>query len=220
MSLVVKMVSNSRLPIDESLHPVKHNDIYRNDEWWKSVVKYKIDQNRDYEETAVYLWHNEEEWMRKNKYVIKTLDAWETDKQLVDELFTKTSSSSPVTDEFPVSDYYHATTGETVFRSEDWWKAILKITQKGSYDTEEMMIYLWQEVNSNWRRRQKYTIKSRERWKDEIVTIESVLSGNDNSTQGGDMDSPTSEDDSSLQSDELKQLNTELDKHLSAISTK
>lgn len=205
------MASESRPPVHESLHVVNSSDIYRNDDWWKAVVRYKFDRSDEHRETAVYLWNNDDGWTRKNKYVIKTTDAWETDKAVVNRLFSDPSSVMP-DDTLPVSDYYEIAAGETVFRSDDWWKAIVKITEKGSYETEEIMIYLWQETDGDWRRRQKYTIKSEERWQEEAEVVESILytgtqrdEGRDNTSGGGKTSRP----------DEFDQLNRELEKHLS-----
>jgi hypothetical protein len=221
------MVSEPRPPVHESLHVVDSSDIYRNDDWWKAVVRYKFDRTDEYDETAVYMWNNDDGWTRKNKYVIKTTDAWETDKVVVNRLFSE-PSSLPSEDTLPVSDYYKIAAGETIFRSDDWWKAIVKISEKGSYETDEVMIYLWQEVDGDWRRRQKYTIKSEGRWQEEADVVESVLytdtqrdedvsltSRDDSDIQRDGDISQTSEDEPDTQTDEFKQLSREIDKHLS-----
>ena len=190
---------------------VNSSDIYRNDDWWKAVVRYKFDRSDNYEETAVYLWNNDDGWTRKNKYVIKTIDAWETDKAIVDRLFSDPSSVMP-DNALPVSDYYEVAAGETVFRSDDWWKAIVKISKKGSYETEEAMIYLWQETDGDWRRRQKYTIKSQERWQEEAEVVESILY---TGTQRDEEENNASGGAKTGRPDEFGQLNRELEKHLS-----
>lgn len=59
------MVSQSRLPVHESPHVVESEDIYQNEDWWKSVVRYKFDENGANNEIAVYLWHNDDGWKRK-----------------------------------------------------------------------------------------------------------------------------------------------------------
>ncbi len=202
-------------PVHDSLHIVDSEDIYRNDEWWKSVVRYQFDPDDDHSEVAVYLWHNDEGWTRKNKYVIKTADAWTTDKTIVDQLFAGSTGSQSGT-AFPTSDYYTLAGGETVFRSDGWWKGIVKIAQKGSYETEEVMVYLWQEVDGDWRRRQKYTIKSESSWQDESGIIESVLDvdATESHTQSA-VEAPTVNDDSSSPIDGIEQLSRDLDAHLS-----
>lgn len=160
--------------------------------------------------------------------MIKTSEAWHTDKTIVNQLLS--DSSPPASNqEFPVNDYYELAAGETVFQSDGWWKAILKISKKGSYETEEIMVYLWQEVDGDWRRRQKYTIKSEERWDDEVEVIESIVdtpteSKTDQTPKDSAFESrasgdSTSEDDSHTQPDEFKQLSRELEKHLSEDAT-
>lgn len=209
------MSSNARPPLDESLSVVNSEDIYHNDEWWRSVVRYQFDQATDHEEIAVYLWHDDDGWTRKNKYVIKTLDAWEDDKVTIERLFTETSSEVLSAD-FPVSDYYELDDGETVFQSNDWWKAILKISQKGSYETEEVMVYLWQKVDNQWRRRQKFTLKNQERWKEEKKIINSVIDNEmNNITQTDDENTQAGEPGQSSTPDEFVKLNREMNKHLS-----
>lgn len=207
---------STELPVHDSLYVVGSEDIYRNDEWWKSVVRYQFDPDDDHSEVAVYLWHNDDGWTRKNKYVIKTTDAWITDKAIIDQLFSTTAESQS-DGEFPTSDYYSLAAGETVFRSDGWWKAIVKIAQKGSYETEEVMVYLWQEVDGDWRRRQKYTNKSEESWQDEAEVIESVL---DHDAQQSEPQPTTTapatvSGDSESQMGDIEQLSRELDAHLS-----
>jgi hypothetical protein len=207
------MSSQSDVPVHSSLTVLDTKEIYRTEEWWKAVVRYQYESGSEYDETAVYLWHKDGDWNRKNKYVIKTADAWRTDRAVVEQLFSG-EVDSPPDRELPVSDYYEVGAGETVFRSSDWWKAILKIVQKGSYETEEIMIYLWQEVDDEWRRRQKYTIKDRESWEEERAAVESILENelppeDDRQERDGESE-PT---DTSI--DELEQLNREMDKHLS-----
>lgn len=211
------MTANTRLPVHDSLYVLDSKDIYRNEEWWKAVVRYTFDKGDDYDEAAVYLWHKDDDWTRKNKYVIKTTEAWETDKVIINQLFSSPSPEA-VGDNFPVSDYYEIAAGETIFQSDGWWKAILRISQKGSYETEEVMVYLWQEVDGDWRRKQKYTIKSEERWTEEVMIIETVLDFDATSEPDQQNERQTttqSEKNKYNQPDEFKQLSREIDKHLS-----
>lgn len=205
------------VPIHDSLLVTGQSDIYQNSEWWKSVVRYRH-QDASNEEVAVYLWHNDGDgWDRKNKYVIKTAEGWLEDKQVVESML-QSDLSGDKTDAFPVSDYYHVCGGVTVFQSDGWWKAILNIDQKGSYDTDEIMIYLWQQRDGDWRRRQKYTIKDQESWEEETELIEQVL---EEEAESQDSSTPSStrgdtEDTSSPEmTEEFDDLAAELDDHLS-----
>lgn len=212
----------SRPPVHESLSVVEHETIYKNGEWWKAVVRYQYDDSADDDEVAIYLWHDDDEWTRKNKYVIKTRDAWLTDSETVDDLLGE-SASAPTTTDFPVSDYYELAGGETVFKTEDWWKAIVNVSQKGDWETNEMMIYVWQKSDDEWRRRQKYTIKSEAKWEEEAAVVKSVLDldpkgdegaidGDDAYTSAAGADEPAN----SSETEALETLQEEIDKHLSA----
>ena len=120
--------------------------------------------------------------------------------------------SSPAGQEFPVSDYYEVGAGETVFQSGDWWKAIVKIVQKGSYETKEAIIYLWEKTDGEWRRRQKYAIKSEEKWQEERTAVESVLGTRDSNEQGGNGQGESTE----TGVEEFDQLERELEEQLRA----
>lgn len=207
------MAREFNVPVHRSLNVIDTKEIYKTDEWWKAVVRYQFDNDGEYDETAVYLWHNNGDWKRKNKYVIKTEEAWKTDKTVVNQLFTDEIISSPEKS-LPVSDYYEIGAGKTIFQSNGWWKAILKVVQKGSYDTEEIMIYLWQQSEDGWRRRQKFAISDQNSWEEEIKAVEAVLNI---AFLSGDKDEDTKSRsrDKGGQVSEFDQLNREMDKHLS-----
>ena len=206
--------TSSRPPIHESLDVVDVETLYKN-EWWKAVVKYQFEDSPDSSEVAMYLWHDEDGWTRKNKYTIKTREAWETDKEIITRFLSNDSSrgDDDLGEECPVSNYYSVAEAETVFKSDGWWKAVLKIGKKGNYETEEVMVYLWQKRDESWKRRQKYTIKRRNDWRDEADAVESLL-GTETST--------SSENESSDETDELprpsnqfQRRSKELEAHLS-----
>ncbi|QSG13740.1 hypothetical protein [Halapricum desulfuricans] len=218
-------MASDRPPVHDALTVLDNKNFYRNEEWWKSVVRYQY-EGSDQSELAIYLWHKDDgEWTRKNKYVIKTPDAWATDKAIVNAIFSESLAESD--EEFPVSDYYSVGTGETVFKSDGWWKAIVLIDQKGSYETQEVMVYLWQETDDGWRRRQKYTIKDEDSWKEEAGVVESMLDMEASSTDRGSASKETTQGASGSQSkspgtttslpkaDEFEQLSREIEDHLS-----
>ncbi|MFD1646897.1 hypothetical protein [Haloarchaeobius litoreus] len=212
--------NDSRPPVHESLSVVEHETIYQNDEWWKAVVQYRYEDAAD-SEVAIYLWHHDdEEWNRKNKYVVKTPEAWHSDSKTVDALIMDSPPSSDADpdletrdSEFPVSEYYTVAAGKTVFKTEEWWKAIVNISEKGDWETNEVMIYVWQQRDGDWRRQQKYTIKSQSKWEEEEVVVDSILEGEpkrQNSTVGD------SEEPEDTETEALETLSDEIDKHLSA----
>jgi hypothetical protein len=210
------------IPVHESLHVQTATDIYRTDEWWKSVVTYQFDGSGS-NETAMYLWHNGDNgWTQKNKYVVKTKSAWETDREIIDR-FVDRDAPSGETDAFPVSDYYTVADGETIFTDDGWWKAIVNVVKKGTYETSEVMVYVWQEQDGEWRRRQKYTIKSASDWEEEREIIERHLNVDaEDEIQKETKAEKTEEtatkadpvDKEAVESD-LSTLGDELDKHLS-----
>ncbi|WP_222913467.1 hypothetical protein [Natrinema sp. SYSU A 869] len=202
--------TNTDVPVHDSLQVLEATSLYRTDEWWKAVVTYQFDTNSDANETAVYLWHRDDDsWTRKNKYVVKTAEAWATDREIIDQ-YIRSDPPSDVTMAFPVSDYYTVGVGETLFQNDNWWKAIVNIVEKGSYETNEGMVYLWQKQDGEWRRRQKYAIKSVSDWEEERAVIDEQLSldeGVNVTVEADDVDDGIS--------GELATLDDELDAHLS-----
>ena len=77
------MTSTVRPPTHESLHVVDTKNIYRNEEWWKAVVRYKFDQSEEYDEIAVYLWHNDDGWTRKTNTSSNPLKRGRLTRQLL-----------------------------------------------------------------------------------------------------------------------------------------
>jgi len=225
------MGQSNAVPVHESLMVYEVTRLYRTDEWWKAVVTYRFD-GADTDETAVYLWHNDDEddtWTRKNKYVIKTPDAWATDRAIIDG-FVRGDPPAGETDTFPVSDYYTVAAGETVFQNEGWWKAIVNVVAKGSYETDEVMVYVWQQREGSWRRRQKYTIKSLSDWEEERGIIDdhvgfdggdgdgtsaTAASGTEATSSSSGSDTALSSGPSDAMSPEFSELDDELDAHLS-----
>jgi len=206
--------SSNRPPIHESLDVVDVETLYKN-EWWKAVVKYQFEDSSDSSEVAMYLWHDEDGWTRKNKYVIKTREAWETDKEIISRFLSNNSSGvdEDLGEEYPVSDYYGVAEGETVFKSDGWWKAVLKIGEKGDYETEEVMVYLWQKRDESWKRRQKYTIKRRSDWKDETDAVESLLETE--TSRSSESESSDNTAKVLRPSDQFQRRSKELEVHLS-----
>jgi len=171
-------VDLSSYPVHESLSVQQGKDIYRTEEWHKAVVQYQFESDRDTLETAVYLWHNHEDgWKRKNKYVIKSTEAWEDDRPVINWMFDtlEESPAGPNVRKLPVSDYFSVRHAQTIFKSDEWWKAIVHVDQKGDYETNEIIIYLWQMSDGEWRRRQKYAIKSEDDWQKERNIISEFL---------------------------------------------
>ncbi|MGB9966164.1 hypothetical protein [Halobacterium hubeiense] len=166
-------MTSTQYPVHPDVTVHSGETIYRTDEWWKAAVTHSYGDSDP--ELAIYLWHRDDDWSRKNKYHVKTAEAWHADKDRIKQYLAK--NGEPVDDQsaFSVSDYYNVNQGESVFETEDWWKAIVEIDQKGEFDTHEVIIYLWQRVDGDWRRRQKYAIKNLDDWNDERDAVDDLL---------------------------------------------
>ncbi|WP_211313501.1 hypothetical protein [Halarchaeum salinum] len=174
---------------DVTVHAGK--TIYQTDSWWKAAVLHSYGDSDP--EIGIYLWNYNEDWTRKNKYHVKTAEAWEADKVRIDQYLAESGDQVASQDAFPVSDYYRLARGETVFKTDDWWKAIVAIDQKGSYDTYEVIIYLWQRVDDDWRRRQKYAVKNLDDWSGDQDAVDALLDADSDITRDGNDAVETSE---------------------------
>jgi hypothetical protein len=160
-------------PVNDEVIVHAGKAIYHTDEWWKAAVLNSYDGEQP--GVAIYLWHGDRGWTQKSKYQVRTQEAWESDQSLVDRYVDVGGDKVTEQVAFPVSDYYRITEGETVFKTADWWKAVVKINQKGAYGTEEMIIYLCQKVGDDRRRREKYIIKSESDWDRDRQAVNSPL---------------------------------------------
>jgi hypothetical protein len=75
---------------------------------------------------------------------------------------------------FPVHEALDVHVGETVFKSDDWWKAV--VLYEG-YRGLELGVYLWQRRDGDWRRQQKYVIRSQDDWEQDKAVIEQFVEG-------------------------------------------
>lgn len=74
--------------------------------------------------------------------------------------------------DFPVHEELDVQDGQTVFKSDDWWKAV--VLYEG-YRGDEIGVYLWQNQDGGWRRQQKYVIRSLDDWEQDKEIIEQLL---------------------------------------------
>lgn len=169
------MVDGGTYPVHSSINVEDSVDIYKTDDWWKAAVQYKTESDEDWV-IAIYLWHYDGDgWTRKNKYNIKSVDAWQMDVEMIETYLSTHPKEMSSPQEFPVSDYYSVAAGETILKTDDWWKAIVVIDQKGDWDTFEVIIYLWQQTENAWRRRQKFAIKDEEDWLEDRQAVNVLL---------------------------------------------
>lgn len=74
--------------------------------------------------------------------------------------------------DFPVHEDLTVQEGETIFKSDEWWKAIVLYD---GYRGLEVAVYLWQHRDDSWRRQQKYVIRSQEDWEQDRTVIEELV---------------------------------------------
>lgn len=203
-------------PVHDHLTVLEGVDIYATSDWRKSIIRYQIGDDDEYTETAIYLWHNDGGWSRKNKYVVKTPSAWADDKPIITKLLrdgadlepTSTAASAAL----PVSDFYSVTHERTVFKTDGWWKSIVRIDQKGDYDTNEVIVYLWQSTDDGWKRRQKYAIKDLDDWKAESETISAFVTGQNTTATptGSATDTPAAPSSESTEKSVIGKMSAEI----------
>lgn len=74
--------------------------------------------------------------------------------------------------EYPVHDELDVIDGETIFKGDGWWKAIVVCD---SWNGEEVNVYLWQENNDNWNRKQKFKVGDKQEWMAVKGTIDKMV---------------------------------------------
>jgi hypothetical protein len=67
----------------------------------------------------------------------------------------------PENADFPVHDKLDVIDGETIFKNDGWWKAVVVCD---SWSGNEINVYLWQENDGGWRRKQKFKIGDEQEW--------------------------------------------------------
>lgn len=75
--------------------------------------------------------------------------------------------------DFPVHDKLDVIDGATVYKTEEWWKAVVVFEQYG----RKIGVYLWnwREDDSRWVRKQKYVVRKPEDWKIDRELIDTYL---------------------------------------------
>lgn len=76
-------------------------------------------------------------------------------------------------EDFPVHETVDVHEGETIYKTTQWWKAV--VLYEGFRSTK-VATYLWQHTDGEWRRRQKFVVRSRDDWERDAEIIETHLS--------------------------------------------
>jgi len=64
-------------------------------------------------------------------------------------------------EKFPVHETLKVVTGETIYKTEKWWMAVLKTE---SFGRTMVNVYLWVKRGNDWKRQQKLGIRGKETW--------------------------------------------------------
>lgn len=72
----------------------------------------------------------------------------------------------PIAPPLKVLDY------RTISRGFGWWSAVVLVE---SWGNRRLCLYLWQKSDNGWKRKQKYTIHSQERWRLISESIEELI---------------------------------------------
>lgn len=74
---------------------------------------------------------------------------------------------------FPVHEDLEIQDGHTIYKSDDWWKAV--VLYDGFRESPEIGVYLWKKVDDDWRRQQKYVVRSADDWEQDKESIEQFV---------------------------------------------
>jgi hypothetical protein len=83
--------------------------------------------------------------------------------------------------EYPVSDVLEVLDGETIYKSDGWWKAILLCDNEENQKEPTIRLYLWQKRGKSWKNKHRYEIKSKENWEKEKSAVEGMVGALPNS---------------------------------------
>lgn len=72
---------------------------------------------------------------------------------------------------YPVHSAIDIVDGTTIYKNEEWWKAAVLYERHG----RKIGIYLWHKEDGEWKRKQKYVVRSLDDWIDDRAAIEQLL---------------------------------------------
>lgn len=73
---------------------------------------------------------------------------------------------------FPAHEALRVVKGRTIYKTDRWWKAIL-LTE--AFGRRQVSVYLWQNRNGVWKRKQKYTVRSASDWLMDKTVIDELV---------------------------------------------
>ena len=79
-----------------------------------------------------------------------------------------------MSDQFPIHEDLNELDGRTVYKSSNWWKAV--VLYEG-FSGRKISIYLWKQKEGSWKRKQKYVIESEDDWEADQEAVQSLIKG-------------------------------------------
>ena len=75
-------------------------------------------------------------------------------------------------EKLPVSERLKVLQYETIFKTNKWWAAVALLE---SFGRRQVALYLWTRKENQWKRKQKYVIRSRGEWLQVRDAIEKLI---------------------------------------------
>ena len=66
-----------------------------------------------------------------------------------------------IEEKLPISEFYTVIESVTIFKSKEWWEAVVVFESSGK---RSIGLYLWQKKGEAWKRKHKFTIRSLDEW--------------------------------------------------------
>lgn len=73
--------------------------------------------------------------------------------------------------DYPVHSQLDVLDGKTISKNEEWWKAAILYERYG----RKIGVYLWHKEDGDWKRKQKYVVRSLDDWTKDRAAIEGLL---------------------------------------------
>lgn len=75
------------------------------------------------------------------------------------------------TEKLPISEFYKVIDYVTIFKSSKWWEAIVVYEAGGK---RSIGLYLWENRNSMWKRKNKFSVRNIDEWNKVKTAVEQL----------------------------------------------
>lgn len=89
-------------------------------------------------------------------------------------------------EKYPISEELKVIRGQTLYKSEKWWAAVVLLE---SFGRRQVAFYLWLRKSGEWKRNQKYVVRSRAEWMQIRDIVEKFMPELTSTQQSGDVKS-------------------------------